>query len=202
MNLLAFNIDNSRRLRKDIHWRLAVMPIALMFASFIPLVFIAGWLDETLSDGPGWLALFLLTMVILMISGYLLGWILDAAVMRFVFGWPNQQVIRVFLHSEIPTAWLKENTVEQPCKDTGWASVRQMGCRNFVLRRGVLGWGIAMFGAMALGPVFSGRVQPTVLYFAWNACLWGAAGAFFGLANWFVLEKMYAKQRNVAKKPD
>lgn len=202
MNPLAFNIESSRLLRKSIQWRLAAMPYALMFGSFVPLVWLASSLEALFGDGLPMLAALLTTMVALMVSGYLLGWVLDAAVMRFVFRWPGQQVIRVFLHSEIPPAWLKANTPEEAARDTSWSTTRKMGCKNFVIRRGVLGWGAIMFGIQALGPVFSGRVQPTASYFIWRALGFAVAGAVFGLLTWYVSEKMYAKQRKASARTD
>ncbi len=75
-----------------------------------------------------------------------------------------------------------------------WAITRKMGMWRFVLKRGVLAWGLPMYLVMACLPVLNGRAEPTASYFSWQACLWGFAGAVFGLLTWLFYERSYRKQ--------
>jgi hypothetical protein len=69
-----------------------------------------------------------------------------------------------------------------------------MGKGRFVFQRGLIAWGVPMYLFMAVLPVINGRVETTVFYFLWQACLWGVAGALFGLATWHFSEKSFLKQ--------
>lgn len=53
-----------------------------------------------------------------------------------------------------------------------------------------------MYGVMALAPTINGCVNPAVFYFVWEAGLWAAAGAAFGLAMWYFSEKQFVKQNS------
>jgi hypothetical protein len=91
MNNIAFNINISPMLKVKVSVALGVLPFGLMFASFIPTWFIfqviAGALGISL-DGPVrdhengtfGLALFLFVAVVLMITVYLFGWLLNALI--------------------------------------------------------------------------------------------------------------------------
>ena len=208
MNPLAWNFEIPQRMRTQPQIALGVLPIGLMFASFAPLFFLAASLSSILGipenapvkdqpNGMLWLILFLVAMVILMITGYLLGWVLNAIVLRVFFKWPQQKISRVLLYSEVPPSWLKEtNTTTGAASSnaipSSWAATRQMGKRRFILQRGVLAWGIPMYLFMAALPAINGRVE--VFYFLWQACLWGAAGALFGFVIWHFSEKSFLKQ--------
>jgi uncharacterized protein YfiM (DUF2279 family) len=210
MNPLAWNFEIPQRMRTQPQIALGVLPIGLMFASFAPLFFLAASLSSILGipenapvkdqpNGMLWLILFLVAMVILMITGYLLGWVLNAIVLRVFFKWPQQKISRVLLYSEVPPSWLKEtNTTTGAASSnatpSSWAATRQMGKRRFILQRGVLAWGIPMYLFMAALPAINGRVEATVFYFLWQACLWGAAGALFGFVIWHFSEKSFLKQ--------
>jgi len=190
---------------------LGVLPIGLMFASFAPLFFLAAALSSILGipdnapvkDQPNgllWLILFLLAMVILMIAGYLVGWVLNAIVLFVFFKWPQEKVRRVLLYSEVPPSWLKETNTTIGSASSGvastatWAVTRQKGKIHFIFQRGVLAWGLPMYLFMAVLPVINGGIDATAFYFLWQACLWGAAGASFGFVIWHFSEKSYLKQ--------
>lgn len=211
MNPLAWNFEIPQRMRTQPQIALGVLPIGLMFASFAPLFFLAASLSSILGipdnapvkdqpNGMLWLILFLVAMVSLMIAGYLLGWFLNAIVLRVFFKWPQEKISRILLYSEVPPSWLKEtNTATGAASSSAapnitWAVTRQMGKGRFVFQRGLLAWGVPMYLFMAVLPVINGRVETTVFYFLWQACLWGAAGALFGLAIWHFSEKSFLKQ--------
>jgi MFS family permease len=211
MNPLAWNFEIPQRMRTQPQIALGVLPIGLLFASFAPLFFLAASLSSILGipdnapikdqpNGMLWLIIFLVVMVILMIAGYLLGWFLNAIVLRVFFKWPQEKVRRVLLYSEVPPSWLKETNTAAGTASSGvastatWAVTRQKGKLHFIFQHGVLAWGLPMYLFMAVLPVINGRVEPTAFYFIWQACLWGAAGASFGLVIWYFSEKSYLKQ--------
>lgn len=203
MNLLAFNVVSSQQLRTGLQISLSVLPLGLMFGAFVPLFLLVPWLEAAfgiphnapVKDQPNgllWLVVFLAIMVLLMLVGYLLGWVLNALVMRIVFRWPSEQVNRIFLYSEFPPSWIKGGTKPEVA-DSAWAETRRKGRSHFVLYRGVLAWGGPMYFVMALAPALNGRAEPSLFYFIWTACLWGAAGAAFGLVIWHFSEKQFLK---------
>jgi hypothetical protein len=211
MNPLAWNFELPQRMRMQPQLALGVLPIGLMFASFVPLFFLSMQVAAVLGisenvpvkDQPNatmGLILFLVAMVIFMISGYLLGWVLNAIALRHLFKWPQEKVRRVLLYSEVPQEWLKEtNTApgsasNNAAPNSSWAITRQKGRWNFIFQRGVLAWGLPMYLLMAVLPTINGRVEPTAFNFLWQACLWGAAGALFGLVIWHFSEKSFLKQ--------
>jgi hypothetical protein len=211
MNPLAWNFEIPHRMRAQPQIALGVLPIGLMFASFAPLFRLAASLSSLLGipdnvpvveqpNGMLWLILFLGAMVVLMIAGYLLGWFLNAIALRVFFRWPQEKISRVLLHSEVPPSWLKETSAttgiahSSATPNTTWAVTRQMGKRRFVFQRGLLAWGIPMYVLMVVLPAINGRVELTVFSYLWQACLWGAAGALFGLVIWHFSEKSFLKQ--------
>lgn len=211
MNPLAWNFEISQRMRTQPQIALGALPLGLMFASFAPLFLLTTSLSSILGipdnvpvkDQPNgllWLMLFLVAMVFLMIAGYLLGWALNAIVLRILFKWPQEKVRRVLLYSEVPPSWLKETSTSTGAATSGtapnanWAITRQKGKWHFILQRGVLVWGLPMYLFMVVLPAINGRVEPTAFDFFWLACLWGAAGASFGLVVWHFSEKSFLKQ--------
>lgn len=216
MNPLAWNFEIPQRMRTQPQIALGVLPIGVMFASFVPLFFLATSLASILGipdnvpvkdqpNGVLWLILFLVAAIILMIAGYLIGWVLNAIVLRIFFKWPQEKISRVLLYSEVPPSWLKEtNTVAGSASSSAtpnvtWAVTRQKGKRRFVFYRGVLAWGLPMYLLMAVMPAINGSVEPTTFYFLWQACLWGAAGALFGAVIWHFSEKSFIKQHGKQK---
>jgi hypothetical protein len=217
MNPLAFNFDSPQQMRNKPKHALAILPMGLMFISFAPLWLFSAWLGVVLGipdnvpvkeqpHGFLYACIVLVAMVLFMLGGYLLGWVLNALAMRIFFKWPKEQVSRVFLYSEIPPSWLKDNnsgTIDSesaaPSNST-WANTRQKGKKHFIIHRGILAWGVPMYVIMACLPAINGKAKPTVFYFFWEACLWGAAGAAFGLLVWHFSEKQFIK-KNGKKAP-
>ena len=213
MNPLAFNMEFSKQVHSKFNFALAILPVGFMFGSFGPLWIIATYLSGVLGiphdapvkehpNGLLWFVIFLVVMLVLMLGGYLLGWILNAIVIRVVFGWPMDKIRRVFLYSELPASWLKDDIYDkrgakssgQPI--SGWAKTRQKGKLHFVVFRGVLAWGVPMYLLMACRPVVIGKVIPTALYFISQAVMWGAAGAVFGLIIWHLSERQFIKKNS------
>jgi hypothetical protein len=214
MNSLAFNMRISHALRGKYQLGLAVLPIGLMFASFFVLWSFASWLSSYLGipdnapvkDQPNgiiWIAIFLTVMIVLMITGYLLGWLLNAVTVRAFFGWDADRTRRVFLYSEVPTGWLKYSKNREDHSGIAgndmWGITRKKGKWNYILTKGVFGWGAFMFFFMAILPLMR-RAQQTYSYFLWQVLIWGAAGALFGGIMWYFSEKQYVR-KNKDEKP-
>jgi hypothetical protein len=189
---------------------MSVLPIGLMFAAFVPITVFAMLLASALGLGTGpareqsnglvWLMLLLSMMVVLMLAGYALGWVLNAAIARAIFGWPAERVRDVFLESKIPAEWQQPDAAATALsgkavrKRASWAVTRQKGRWHFVLVRGVLGWGGAMFVGMGLMPVLMHRHEPSWSYFVSQAFVWAMGGAFFGSASWSWSEWLFKRQ--------
>ena len=74
-----------------------------------------------------------------------------------------------------------------------WEKTRQQGKLSFILKAGLLAWGLPMFIVFTL--VFS-RVQKSELTPALiltHACIWGLTGLIYGWALWIWTEKRYQK---------
>jgi hypothetical protein len=71
-----------------------------------------------------------------------------------------------------------------------WESTRARGMKHFVLVRGVLSYGLAMFVAMTFF-VHHGELTPK--FIAISAVLWLIGGAAFGVASWYLLEILYRR---------
>ena len=95
MNLLAFNTLISSTARLKYQLAIAVLPIGLMFGSFLPLWAFASWLERRFGippgspvnghpDGSAWIAIMLVAMIVLMLLGYALGWVANAAIHSLV----------------------------------------------------------------------------------------------------------------------
>ena len=120
---LAFNAVLPRSLKVKCQFALAVLPMGLMFASFGPTFLFASWLEGALGiphnspiinhpNGKIWLVVFLSVMLVLMIFGYLLGWLANGLISRYVFGWPASKVSAVYMRSEVPPEWLKLSSTQ------------------------------------------------------------------------------------------
>lgn len=210
MRLLATNTLIWRDLKPRFKFGMSILPMGLMFAAFVPIFAMAKWMAAVLDLGTGpvgaqpdgllWLALFLTYMVALMLTGCALGWMLNAAMARVIFRWPADKVRNVFLESRVPAEWRRADT---PAAAPGDRLVRERGARvatrtkgrwHFVLVRGVLAWGGAMFFAMGLMPVLTHRREASWPYFFSQAIIWTIGGALFGLAVWTWSERRFRKQ--------
>ena len=73
--------------------------------------------------------------------------------------------------------------------------------RSYIIGQGLLGWGLIMFLVMACGPAFFGvpyHADLSTYYWPRQVFLWAAAGLGYGLATWYVYERMYQKYSNSA----
>ena len=124
MNLLLLK---DRRLDKSLrnipHWML-VPPVALLLLSTLPTVLVCflvrSWLDIPMNkltkNSPHamlFLAGFLAMMVVFCCIGYVLGFVVDALLLRFVCHWPWAKIKDLMLHSKLPPEW----TVLPPVRD-------------------------------------------------------------------------------------
>ena len=80
-----------------------------------------------------------------------------------------------------------------------WASTRKNGKKRFILKAGVLSWGIPMFIVMTFFVNNRTEQKLTLMLIAGSALLWALAGAFFGWMLWGFTEKQYNKFLNITK---
>ena len=210
---LAFNTILPQSLKTKHQFALAVLPIGLMFASFGLIFLFAYWLEGVLDiphnspirdhpNGTTWLVVFLGVMVVLMILGYLLGWLANGLISRYVLGWPMSRVVAVYMRSQVPPEWLKQpssgGTISLPKDQLAsqrWEIQRTAGALRFIFTRGVLGWGGAMFLVMYLLPAVSHGTPLDFMTAAIQAALWAGAGAGFGGVIWILSEWNHRKSK-------
>lgn len=208
MPLLALNTVLPQSMRMKYQLAIGVLPIGLMFAAFVPLWLLSSWLEayygiptnspiRSHPNGGIWIAVFLSTMVALMILGYAIGWLVNAAVSRYVLGWSSEQVRAVYLHSKVPPHWLKEGSAAPSDADAQsiakWEAQRKIGALRFIAVRGVLAWGGPMLLAMHLVPTFMKGHVFSMESTIFNVVLWACAGACFGALIWYSSEANYRK---------
>lgn len=215
MPLLALNTVLPSSMRARYQLALGVLPIGLMFASFVPLWFFAPWLEAALGMPPNgpirehpngaiWFGIFLVTMVALMVVGYAVGWVANALISRLLLRWPPEKVRAVYLQSEIPAHWLKDgastssNAAAQSIEK--WEKQRKVGVLRFILVRGVVAWGAPMLLVMYVMPTLTSGRTFAIESLLLNLGLWATAGAVFGAAIWYGSEANYRKlkRRNEA----
>ena len=205
VNKLAWNTEITHRLRLAPMLWLCVLPIGLSFASIGLLYLATGPLSQMLGveanqpirgqeNGIVWLLSLLVLLVILMLSGYRLGWALNGLVLRLFLKWPADRVREALLYSELPDTWLRASITT--AAESPWAATRQLGKWRFVLERGVLAWGLPMFLIMSASGFFKGPAEPGAAYFLLQACLWAFGGLVFGLLVWHSSERSFRKLNN------
>lgn len=79
-----------------------------------------------------------------------------------------------------------------------WRDVRARGLRAYVVRRGILGWGLPMcviFGGLAWYRHPDSLLQ--IVFF--DTPVWLAAGVVFGVASWYTMEWVYKRLQAMKK---
>lgn len=74
-----------------------------------------------------------------------------------------------------------------------WDKLRERGRRDFVLRKGVLGWGGWMYVVMSACQVYwhPGHLVGILLF---GVPLWLGAGALWGVLTWWAMERAYRRR--------
>lgn len=202
---LWLNSQLPQLLQARVLWSLQVLPLAGLVLSFVPwFVWLVPWIEArypTLQPMTGEIAsvmlLFLVLMLVGIVAGMWLGWRLNEQVCRHLFGWPADTVHRVFRQSQLPASWLRAGIGST---DAGAEAARlaqaqmQSGMVAYVLKVGVLRWGLMMFVAVAVVPKLlqGGPLQLRVL--AGQALIWLVAGVWFGLMLWAIERAKLRKQ--------
>jgi len=208
MTLLASNILVPPHIRPRFQFALSVLPVAMMSVACVPSYFFALWLEKLpgipaatlLLDHPQgrwWLAALLCALVLQVVAGYALGWLFNALLARWLWGWSAEKVRAVFLRSELPAHWLTPAAAALAGDRVAlvavarWERQSKTGALRFVLRRGVLGWGMPMFIFMyPVHTLLRGEAfLPSVALV--NVLLWFGCGAWFGLLHWALAQRNY-----------
>lgn len=190
---LWLNSQLPQLLRPRLLWGLQALPLAGLVLSFVPwFAWLLPWIDVRYPMAKGLtgeivgaMLLFLGLMLAGIVGGMWLGWRLNELICRRIYDWPAEAVHRVFRQSHLPPSWLKAGVASTDA-DAEAARVAktqmQGGVVAYVLKVGVLRWGLAMFIAMAVVPKLlqGGPLQPGLL--AIQALIWLVGGACFGLA--------------------
>jgi hypothetical protein len=198
---LALNYSATAALQRKVQLLIGALPTLCMFVPFVPMMKVAYWLDSPAgaaynpaTNGSSvlflWVLLAIVGMVAAMLIGYAIGWLLNMVVAALVLRWPWLWVRAVFLESQLPVGWYRAGLSSQSDADAvasqNWAVERQQGFARFVLKRGLLAWGVPMFVAMYVGPTFfkGDPVTPTRLLT--SIAIWTVAGCVVGASIWWV----------------
>jgi len=162
MNILGINSNFSALLKRKYSYSLGVFPFSLML-SCIGVLYLAigkyrqyyGYSQEvSLKELPIFEYAFVILVVMLVLS-YIVGWLFNAIIARMVFGWSNEKLIGVFLHSNVPNEWYKNNseTFEkaQLTNLRNWKVVRNKGKFYFILKFSIVGFFIMSMISLFLG---------------------------------------------------
>jgi len=101
---------------------LALLPVGLQFGSFVPLFYFSYALADTLNipwdasvraqpNGALWIAVFMIEMQLLQLAGILLGFSLNAMILRFGLGWSWDEIQETKACPGALTRWLGERTM-------------------------------------------------------------------------------------------
>lgn len=209
MKLLALDTRLYPLLRTPVQWLLGALPVVCMFAPYLPLIQVARWLDSPagaahnpLANGSSyalaWIVLFVVGMIGSMLVGYGIGWLLNMAVSRLVLRWPWGRVKAIYLHAELPAHWFRDGVRSLAEADDkarqDWEAVRRQGALRFILKRGVLAWGVPMFLVMHVLPSIAKGSPPSLWALAANVAIWAVAGAGFGATMWWWSEAQHRKR--------
>lgn len=208
---LWLNSQLPQLLRPRVLWGLQALPLAGLVLSFAPwFVWLVPWMEArypTLQPLTGEIVMAMLVFLGLMLAGIVagmwLGWRLNELVCRHVNGWQADAVHRVFRQSQLPQAWLKPGVASTDAQAEATRAAQaqmQAGMAVYVLKVGVLRWGLSMFLAVAVLPklIQGTALQPGVL--ALQGLIWLAAGLCFGLVLWAV-ERAKLRKRSSAGSP-
>lgn len=203
MTNIAFNIHISSVLKIKYLLYLNILPCALMLGSLSSITLIPYFLDFDINQPIRLLENPILTfsglltlMLALMLVGYLLGWRLNYFISSVCFNWDKTQLKNVYLYSQVPSHWLKghssmEQAVSEKMKQ--WQKERQQGIVSYVLKIGVVSWGVFMLFVMSIMPILIGKKSFELSQFFTDMCLWAIGGALFGYFSWFLSEREYRK---------
>lgn len=215
MTPLALNSLVPQNLRIRYQLAISILPVACMFLALAPSYFFAQWLENLagipaqtrLLDHPTgriWVIGFLLSLVLQLVAGYLLGWLMNAALARWFLRWPVEKIRAVYLHSRVPVAWLKPSAAALVGDRVAiiaiarWERERNVGVLRYVMRKGLIGWGLPlyffMYGVQTLLRGDALLLQDA----ARSAFLWLGCGALFGFVMWQVSEFNYRKLKESA----
>ncbi|WOO41935.1 hypothetical protein [Rubellicoccus peritrichatus] len=82
---------------------------------------------------------------------------------------------------------MKKKKAEMPKNLKAWTKTRAMGQLRYILRYGVLYWGVPMFVVMTF--IVNPERAKSIGMLAASAGIWAVGGALFGLVMWNVMEK-------------
>ena len=117
MRLLLLSNDGNK-LKPRYKYSFAALPFALMMLSFLPWRLLMNWLASILgismtapARAQPHFALFstltTVAMVTFFVLGYVLGFVANAVILRFCYGWSAKQLRDMFLWSKAPEHWYK-----------------------------------------------------------------------------------------------
>lgn len=196
---LALNYSACAALQRKYQLLIGALPTVCMFLPFVPLLKVADWLDSPAgaaynpaTNGSSvlylWVLLAFALMIMAMLVGHAIGWLLNMGIAALVLRWPWSRVRGVFLESQIPVEWYKAGLSSQSDADAvasqNWVAEKSQGFARFVLKRGLLAWGVPMFIVMYAGPTFFKGETVTPKGLLTSMAIWAVAGCAFGVSMW------------------
>ena len=211
---LALNYSLTAALQRKVQLLIAALPTLCMFLPFVPIMKLADWLDSPAgaaynpaTNGSSvfylWVLLGLALIIAAMFVGHVIGWLLNMAIAALVLRWPWSRVRAVFLESELPVEWYKAGLSSQSDADAvasqNWSAEKSQGFVRFVLKRGLLAWGVPMFVLMHVGPTLLKGEPFAPKSLLTSMAIWSVAGCAFGVTIWWVHQ---ARERDRALRSD
>ena len=71
-----------------------------------------------------------------------------------------------------------------------WQKSRAKGFQSYVLKRGILGWGVPMYVVFGLLR-WMRHPEDTIHALVWGVPLWLSGGIVFGVATWYFSDRQY-----------
>lgn len=210
MTPLPFNSLMPQNLRLRFQVAISALPVVCMLLALAPSYFFAQWLEKLeglpaqtrLLDHPSgrlWVSVFFGALVLQLLIAYLLGWLLNALWAFWVLRWPSQKIRAVYLYSQVPSTWLKPAVAVLVGDRVAivavarWDRERKAGALRFVLRKGLIGWGLPLYVFMyGVQTLLRGEdLEP--LQALRNAVLWFGCGTVLSAVMWWLSEFNYRK---------
>ena len=107
----------------------------------------------------------------------------------------------MYLHSQVPPAWLKPAAAALAGGRVAiiavarWERERKAGALRYVWRKGLIGWGLPLYVFMYCAQTLLRGDALELQDALRNAVLWLGSGAVFGAVMWWVSEFNYRKLR-------
>lgn len=164
MEALPLNTDITPLLKDKYKFGLAILPFGSMFAS-IGLMLVPAFME------PGdWM------LVVLMLAGYIFGWLLNAFVAKYFYSMSNKSIWMIYIQGMIPKDWFTDGGWQGYCQNCKlhveiWKQKRTKGKTFFVTKASVSFYLLYLLLTLVY-PYFFADSSIDWLHLVWLGFLW------------------------------